>query len=218
MSEPNINDYPWLIEELGIDQSKLGTVMLPVAFRPGFVEEGYRRGVIDPSDLYESENPNYWWVAGDVTPKAHVTILHGLLTPATEMSSTILRLIGEDTPGGWKRPAWLPITGIEAFPSNLPGENYACVVARVADRGGMLETLRARLSYLPHLHTFAEWKMHATIAYVTPEAAPRWVSWFETGPKSIEVPSNARVPMDLGGDRSVKKQTSSNTRQENTDG
>jgi hypothetical protein len=196
MGEPNIHDFPWLIEELGIDVNKLGCVMLPVAFLRGMIEKGYESGALSTNDLFTASNPDHFWIKGDVSgSNAHVTLLYGLLAPAFEepTSSLILHLF-EDA--GWRAPSWLPIEGFDIFPSNLPDEDYGCIVARIGDPDGVLARAHALLEYLPHVNTFEEWKLHATIAYVKSEAAPAWVEYLQAQPAlMVAVPDG---PLDLG--------------------
>lgn len=193
--EPNIHDYPWLLEATGIDPNTLGAVMLPVLLRDGLVEHGFAIGLLSRDDLHVSDNPERFWIKGDVSNDAHITLLYGLLTPAYEQEDLIHRLMSD-----WTRPAWLPITGYEAFPSPFEDEPYACIVARIGDQGGALAAARGLLEYLPHVNTFPEYKSHATIAYVKPEAAEAWLAFLQRGPKVVEVPavSGMRQSLDLG--------------------
>ena len=192
----SIHDFPWLADE-GIipDPNKLGAVMLPVRFRPDFLDRGYRDGIISESDLYTSKDPARFWISGDGTEGAHVTLLYGLLTPAYEQAEVIHQLLG-----GWRRPAWLPIVGFEVFPSPYDDENYACIVARVGDRDGALKRAMGLLEFLPHVNTFTEVKLHATIAYVQLEAVDRWLEYLEVAPRTLEVPATngLRPSLDLG--------------------
>jgi hypothetical protein len=195
MAEPNIHDYPWLLEELGIDVNALGAVMLPVKFREGYLERGYQMGILLEDDLVT--DPSKFWIKGDVTDNAHVTLLYGLLEPGTEpaQAARIKRLL-ED----WRAPSWLPITGFEAFPPTQDAEvPYSCIVARIGDRNGALAEAHGRLEYLPHVNTFPEWKLHATIAYVQPHAEARWLTYLERGPRAVEVPEG--YELNLGSDR-----------------
>lgn len=197
--EPNIHDFPWLKGDTGVDPNKLGAVMLPVGFRKRMLERGYELGIISESDLYTSENPDLFWIKGDVTERAHVTLLYGLLTPAYEQAETIARLLQD-----WKAPDWLPIVSFEAFPSTIAGEPYACIVARVGDRYDYLAEARGRLEYLPHVNTFPTWKLHATVAYVQADAAERWLEFLGSRVSPVvEVPlaeSGASI-LDLGSVR-----------------
>ena len=189
--EPNIHDFPWLMDT-GIvpDTKTLGAVMLPVKFPFQLLDRGYASGVIEKRDLHTSEDPSRFWVKGDVTPIAHVTLLYGLLVPAFKQADNINRLLAD-----WQRPQWLPITGFDVFPSPYDDEPYSCIVARVVDRNGSLAHARGRLEYLPHVNTFPDWKLHATIAYVETAAADRWMQYLDGSVRTVAVDPTA---LDLG--------------------
>lgn len=195
--QPNIHDFPWLAEATGIDVNKLGAVMLPVNFRPGVVSSGYDSGALNQDDLYTAADPAHFWIKGDVSGDgAHVTLLYGLLTPAYDQPDTIYKLLR-----GWVRPAWLPIATFDVFPSNLPGENYSCIVAKIGDRDGALQEARGLLQYLPHVDTFPEYLPHATVAYVKPAAVDFWLEYLNgLPPQQVSVPArDGSLPsLDLG--------------------
>jgi hypothetical protein len=201
MAEPNIHDYPWLTEATGIDVNSLGCVMLPVGFLRGMLQGGYDEGAFSEDDLYFANDPKLFWIKGDVSAKAHVTLLYGLLKPAydPEQAELIQRLI-PDNPKFDGFPSWLPIEGFEIFPSNIPTEDYAVIVARIGDPDGILGQAHALLSYLPHVDTFAQWKLHATIAYVKSEVAGAWIDYLSAAvPASMVVVPDA--PLDLGSEK-----------------
>jgi 2'-5' RNA ligase len=58
------------------------------------------------------------------------------------------------------------------FPST-DDENYAAIVAEVEDQH--LEEAHQRLSYLPHVNTFAQYRPHMTLCYVRLETAQKWM-------------------------------------------
>lgn len=193
--QPNIHDHAWLQEATGVDPNKLGAVMLPVQFPDGMLERGYDLGVLSPDDLHETSNPDRFWIKGDVSEEPHVTILYGLLTPAYEQGATINRLLSS-----WTRPAYLPITSFDAFPSPFPDEPYACIVARVADADGAIAAARGLLQYLPHVDTYPDYKMHATVAYVDADAGEQWLEYLNSRHGYVaSVPPTA--PLDFGSER-----------------
>lgn len=198
--DPSIYEHPWLVEHYasqGHPVGELGCVMLPVLFPAGVLERGYEIGILDRSDLYFSEDPSRWWITGDVREKAHVTLLYGLLEKAYEQDELIARLL-ED----WAAPAGLPIIGYEGFSSPYPDEPYVCIVARVDDSTGALATARGRLEYLPHINTFPEWKLHATVAYVHKDSAEAWLSYLSGRSVSHDFVTvgqrDGRAVLDLG--------------------
>jgi hypothetical protein len=200
MAEPNIHDYPWLLEATGIDVNKLGCVMLPVQFLKGLLTAGYASGELSEDDLYFAANPDHYWIKGDISGKAHVTVLYGLLKPAYEQQDLIERLFDEGLPNGF--PDWLPLTGFEIFPSPMDDEAYGCIVARIGDPSGVIAHAHQLLQYLPNVSTFASWKLHATIAYVKVEEADKWLAYLSGQPQSMVIVPDG--PLDFGSNRTTK--------------
>jgi len=168
----SIHEFPWLPDVTGVDPSNLGCVMLQVEFSDGLLERGYSLGAISSEDLYTSSDSRRFWIKGDVTAGAHVTLLYGLLTKAYEQEDTIHKLLAD-----WACPRQLPVTGYDAFPSPYPDEDYACIVARVYTEAPALAEARGLLSFLPHVDTFTSFKSHATVAYVKSSAAEAWLDY-----------------------------------------
>jgi hypothetical protein len=196
----SIHDHDsWLPKATGVDSNKLGAVMLPVEFREGLLQRGYDHGGLKPGDLMTASNPDLFWVKGDVTAKAHVTLLYGLMIPAYEQPQVIYRLLRD-----WERPATLTVSHFEGFASPFAAEPYVAIVARVADYGS-LEQASGLLRYLPHVDTFpGPTKYHATVAYVTPEAAPTWLDFFNSRQGQIlDVPAlmGSLPSLDLGSSK-----------------
>jgi len=192
----SIHEFLWLQEVTEVDPSTLGAVMLPVEFTPGFLERGYELGATSPDDLYTSTDERRFWIAGDVTAKAHVTLKYGLLTPAYEQPNNIRRLLAD-----WECPAWLPVTGYELFASPYPDEEYGCIVARIGPVPELTEA-SGLLSFLPHVDTFTEPKMHATIAYVKQGQADAWLEYLDTRKigrdVAVKLNENGRPKLSLG--------------------
>lgn len=169
MSTKSISEFDDLMKDLDIVVSELGCVMLPTE-KIDLFGEG-RSKHLDPSDLYASNDPKKWWVQGDVSDKAHITLLYGLMKPAYEQKDAVDRVLA-----GWERPEYLIPNHISIFPSQ-DEEKYAAIVVEVRDRS--LIEAHQRLSYLPHVNTFAQYKAHMTLAYVKAEVADTWVAAFE---------------------------------------
>lgn len=119
-------------------------------------------------DLYYSPDPEKFWVKGDVSEKAHITLLYGLLTPAYEQKGEINRVL--DT---WDAPEYFIPDNVTFFPSPYPEEPYAAIVVKLDDPA--LEEAHQRLSYLPHVNTFPTYQPHMTLAYVNIAAAQDWM-------------------------------------------
>lgn len=167
MSTKNIHEFPELMQRIGINPGELGAVMLPVESFDIFGEG--RDTKLDTSDLYVSENPKFWWVNGDVSDKAHITLLYGLLTPAYEQKENVDEVLAD-----WDRPEYFAPQRVTFFPSPTD-EKYAAIVVEIDQEDPFLLDAHARLSYLPHVDTYAIYKPHFTLAYVRLEAAQHWM-------------------------------------------
>lgn len=138
------------LKAMGINVAKLGCVMLDVEM-PDFSH------VIPSEYEYYSPSEDNWWVTG-TQKQGHVTLLYGLIP----------RLVNRDAVDevlkDWNWNHHVVGHDIEAFPSPFPSEPYSCIVARVDNP--FLADAHARLSLLPHINTYPEFKPHVTIAYV----------------------------------------------------
>jgi hypothetical protein len=191
----SIHDLPVAQAELarrGTTVDRLGCVMLPIQ---GFnVFEG-RGELIGTTDLYTSSNLERFWIKGDIIGHgAHATLLYGLLTPAYEQPDAIAAVMD-----GWEWPDALPVERFEVFPSPYDDEPYGCVVARLAPIPELLDA-HARLSCLPHVDTYPDYKPHATIAYVKEHRARDWADILNLD-SVILTTDEAAVDLDLGSNR-----------------
>lgn len=151
--EINFSKIPHIYKALDINTSRLGCVMLDVDGSGVYHE-------IEQQDLYFSPNPDRHWIRGFVAEKTpHVTLLYGLLHSAQEWRSHVDAVLK-----GWELKE-VEVSHIGYFESPYPDEDYYCIVAHVAITPELLEGHR-RLSLLPHINTFPEYKAHITIAYI----------------------------------------------------
>ena len=165
MSHVNANQFPDVYTALGINVSKLGCIMLEV--EPLQVTELVMKG---KEDLYESKDPEKFWIAGAVAEhKAHVTLLYGLLEHGLTWKPLVDIVLADWT------PPQLVIDSIGVFDSPFANEDYACIVAHIKTTPELLEG-HARLELLPHVNTYLEYRPHLTLAYVKREAKDRWLS------------------------------------------
>lgn len=190
----SIYDLPEVLKLLAVDDiwtNELGAVMLPIKDVALF--EGGRENFLEPDDLYTSPDPNNFWVKGDVTHKAHVTLLYGLLAKAYEIQEVVDAALE-----GWTRPLYFEEAEIDIFDSPKPDtEPYKCIVARV--NSPELIEAHQRLSFLPHINTYPEYKPHITLAYVKEEKAEHWadvLSW-----SKLEFFVDEAAPLDYGRNR-----------------
>lgn len=142
-------DYPAVYEMLGIDTGKLGCVMIDT-------EELIISDVIKEEDYYYSAEHDY--VSGNVSEDVpHMTLLYGLLRSGPELQVHIHSVLS-----GWQLPS-IRIKDVGFF----YGENsdFISIIAHVEVTDELREG-HARLSLLPHINTFDEYKPHITLAYV----------------------------------------------------
>lgn len=165
MTTKNIHEFDELMKVLGINTNELGCVMLPV--EPFDLFGDGRDKLLDPADLYVADDPALFWVNGDVSDKAHITLLYGLMEPAYEQRGAVDKVLET-----WERPEYLIPENFTFFPAPNGGD-YAAIVVTIDDPH--LEEAHQRLSYLPHVDTFAVYQSHMTLAYVKFEAAQKWI-------------------------------------------
>lgn len=160
-------DYKDIYPELGIEIPKLGCVMLDV-------ENIHVADYLDfpEDDLYASQNPSRYWIKGDVASTgAHVTLLYGLLERASNWRGQIDRVLE-----GWKMPL-VEIEKVDFFDSTFEDDPYYCIIGHVKVTPEFLDA-RQRLSLLPHIDTYNEYRPHITLAYVKKDERVRnkWIN------------------------------------------
>jgi hypothetical protein len=139
------------LQEFGIDVPKLGCVMLDVEPLP----------VVNwaPAEwAYVSNHPDRRWIKG-LDAGDHITLLYGLLSNAN-----VIRTAIDEVLDGWE-PGEVSIDHVGSFPSTFEDEPYACIVGHIKVTPELIDA-HARLSYLPHIDTFWEYRPHLTLAYV----------------------------------------------------
>jgi hypothetical protein len=165
----NSNQFNDLYADLGVSIPALGCVMLDTD--PIEITEMVENG---KPDLYISENPERFWISGAVSEHhAHVTLLYGLMQKGLTWRSHIDRVLD-----GWTPPS-LVIQSIGSFPSPFEDEDYACIIAHIEVSQKLLEG-HQRLSFLPHIDTYPEYKPHLTLAYVKKSAEKHWLEQLGT--------------------------------------
>lgn len=138
--------------ELGYDLAELGCIMLdlePQTFK------------INESALYYANNKKYGWIDGNVAGKTpHVTLLYGLLRSGNELKKQVDTLLPKDC-----IPKEVTIEKVAHFDSPYDDEPYYCIVAHLKVTPELQEA-HDRLTFLPHIDTFAGYKAHFTLAYI----------------------------------------------------
>ena len=142
------------LKDMGIDVAKLGCVMLDV-------EQLTAKALLDQEWAYYAKEPERFpWVKG-YEVDSHVTLLYGLLQNANDIRSAV-----DEVLTGWD-PFKAPVNPdyISAFQSTIDSEPYSCIVMHIFPDQSLIDA-HARLSLLPHIDTFWEYKPHVTIGYV----------------------------------------------------
>lgn len=166
----NANMYPEVFQGLGIDTGNLGCIMIDVA--PFQVVDLVING---ENDIYQTPDPvNHPYTGGaPAESAAHCTLLYGLLASGQKWQPYVDAVLDS-----WEIPD-LTISGVTAFPSNQPGEDYAVIVAEVV-KTPELDEGHKRLRMLPHCDTFPEYNPHITLAYIAGPNDPSDVDWADS--------------------------------------
>lgn len=164
MTDLSTHAYPHVYSGLGIDINKLGVVMVDTDPIP------ISELVTKPEpDLYTSVNPDHFWVRGAVGETgAHMTVLYGLMQSGVTWKPYIDEVLRD-----WTLDS-IEIEKIGVFENRLPGEDYVCLVGLIKRTPQVMEG-HQRLSFLPHINTFANYRPHVTLAYIKTEAKGRWL-------------------------------------------
>lgn len=161
MKEINANQFPAMYQELGINLSKLGCIMIDV-------DGSAIQNVIPAEDLYTSANPERFWIKGFVAGSTpHITLLYGLM----KSGATDYRRYVDEVLKGWNINN-VQIDHIDFFDSPFSDDPYYCIVAHVVISPELMDA-NQRLQLLPHINTFPGYKAHITIAYVNKDETLR---------------------------------------------
>lgn len=153
-------DIPGLYDGLGVDPESLGCIMIDtesVAVLEHVAEA--------EADIYTSDDSHGQGVAGET--EAHVTLLYGLLENGNVWKDKVDAVLD-----GWS----LPTIKIDHVGHFELGDKIA-IVAHVEATPELIDG-HERLTLLPHVQTFSEYKPHLTLAYVKPDqaVADKWVA------------------------------------------
>jgi 2'-5' RNA ligase len=141
------------LNKIGIDVTELGVVMLKTEQLP------IKKWV--PQDFaYVARNRKRHWIKG-LDVGSHLTLLYGLLGQAhSEYKEGVMEVLS-----GWAIPQQVEIEDIDTFDSPFIDEPYKCLAGRIRVTDQLLEG-HQRLSLLPHINTYLEYKPHVTLGYV----------------------------------------------------
>lgn len=144
------HDYEGVYKDLGINLNTLGCIMLDV--------EGIdSTTVIEDKDLYNTDNPERFWIRGRID-QSHITLRYGLL-PSVQKKHVDAVLRELPIPDTIKVDEEL-----QMFPSPYKDDAYECIVAYVTSPE--VFAFNNQLSLLPNVNTFTDYQPHVTVAYV----------------------------------------------------
>lgn len=161
--EIKAHNYKEIYEMLGYNLSKLGCLMIDTEpIKTTYIvgmDDG--TGIIGPAfPGYYAKNKERFWIDGYVAEKTpHVTLFYGFLQEANCFKKHIEILL-KDT----KIPT-IKIEDISFFDSPYEDEPYYCIVAKVEKTPELLEA-HNKMTLLPNIQTFPDYKPHITIAYI----------------------------------------------------
>lgn len=142
-------NYEDVYKDLHISRLNLGCVMMDTENLPDFK--------ISEEILYYSPNPEMKYVQGQVSERSpHVTLLYGIQPGVKKWH--VDRVLD-----GWEMPK-VSVESVGHFDPELPSDPYYCMVAHL-DVEPLLEA-HQRLSFLPHVNTYPDYKAHLTLAYI----------------------------------------------------
>lgn len=154
----NSNHYREMYAKMGINLDKLGCIMLDVD-NDGNKVIGPIPKEFGDDVLYTTKNPDRFWIKGFVAGETpHVTLLYGLIHPICIKNDVVTVL------HGWQCDQ-VKIDHVGFFDSPYADDPYYCIIAHVNIDDNLLEG-HQRLSLLPHINTYPEYKAHITIAYI----------------------------------------------------
>lgn len=146
------HEFKEIYEQLGIDLSSMGCVMLDLAPITIKDEANY--------NFYSSTNEKRFWIKGWVAGKTpHVTLLYGLLSPAEQLKEQVRTVLRD-----WKINEVI-VDDVDFFESPYEDEPYYCIIAKIRPDANLIEG-HQRLEFLPHVNTFAGYVPHFTLAYL----------------------------------------------------
>lgn len=169
MQEVKAHDYKEIYEMLGYNLSKLGCLMIdtePIDL-PSHIIQDWETGAGVNFDaffkelyMYKANNKERFWIDGYVSDKTpHLTLFYGFLQEAGCYKKHIEILLANS------KIDTVKIEDVSFFESPYEDEPYYCIVAKVEKTPELLEA-HNKMTLLPNIQTFPEYKPHITIAYL----------------------------------------------------
>lgn len=167
MKEIKAHNYKEIYEALGYNLSKLGCLMLDTEPIKTIYYQIMQDGITAYFPEYKAKNKERFWIDGYVADKTpHLTLFYGFLQEAGCYRWHIEKLLEGTNISSVK------IEDIIFFESPYEDEPYYCVVAKVEKTQELLEA-HNKMTLLPNIQTFPDYKPHITIAYIIKDEAIR---------------------------------------------
>lgn len=158
--EIKAHNYKEIYEALGYNLSKLGCLMLDTEPIKTTYYQVMQDGITAYFPEYKAKNKDRFWINGYVADKTpHLTLFYGFLQEAGCFKWHIEKLL-EGT-----NISSVTIKDVSFFESPYEDEPYYCIVAKVEKTPELLEA-HSKMTLLPNLQTFPDYKPHITIAYI----------------------------------------------------
>lgn len=167
MKEIKAHNYKEIYEALGYNLSKLGCLMLDVEPISSTFYSKMNYSFTGYFPDYYAKNKDRFWIDGYVADKnPHLTLFYGFLQEARCYKWHIEKLLNGTNISVVK------IEDITFFESPYEDEQYYCVVATVEKTAELLEA-HNKMTLLPNIQTFPDYKPHITIAYIIKDTQVR---------------------------------------------
>lgn len=173
--EIKAHNYKEVYEMLGYNLSKLGCLMLdtePIIL-PSYIMQDWETGTqcnfdaFYKSFAYHAKNKDRFWIDGFVSEKTpHLTLFYGFLQEASCFKPHIEKLLNDTNISSVK------IEEVSFFDSPYEDEPYYCIIAKVEKTPELLEA-HNKMTLLPNIQTFPDYKPHITIAYIKKDGKVR---------------------------------------------
>lgn len=165
--EIKAHDYKEIYEMLGYNLSKLGCLMLDTEPIKTIYYQIMQDGITAYFPEYKAKNKDRFWIDGFVADKTpHLTLFYGFLQEAGCYKWHIEKLLEGTNISSVK------IEDVTFFESPYEDEPYYCIVAKVEKTPELLEA-HNKMTLIPNIQTFPDYKPHITIAYIIKDEAVR---------------------------------------------
>lgn len=163
VNQISARDIPNLYEGTGINIDDLGCIMLDV--QPfdvlKYVPQRFHKDLLESTDRHNHK------MGAVAESEAHVTLLYGLLENGNKWKDKVDSVLE-----GWD----IDSVEIEEVGYFEKPDSYA-IVGHVKKTDELIDA-NERISLLPHVNTFSEYKPHVTLAYVNKNASVyNWVTF-----------------------------------------